>query len=140
MRIIALAAAAATFASASLAPAGAQTYGNAAVTASARNIYAACAQMSQRSGMGDVRAACACITGYMGGTLSDRDYEVAAILLRVGQMTENGASQDAIDSEIIAFFQRGFTETDVNRVAAAVDQMSARGDAICGQFEQRGSV
>lgn len=122
------------------ATASAQNYAYSSVTASARTIYASCAQMSQKQGMADVRAACACITGYMGGAMSDRDFEVASVLLRVGEMTENGTPQATIEAEIMAFFERGFTEADVNRVAAMVDQMSTRGDAVCGQFEQQGSV
>ncbi len=125
---------------AGLSPASAQNDLNSIVETSARSIYASCARMSAASGMNDVRAACACITGYMGGALNDRDYEVAATLLRVGEMAETGASQTAIEAEIMAFFERGFTEADVNRVAGLVQQMGVRGDVVCGQFEPRGSV
>lgn len=120
--------------------ASAQNYAYSSVSASARNIYAACARMTQTQGAADVRASCACITGYMGGAMNDRDFEVAAILLRVGEMTESGVPEATIQAEIMAFFERGFTEADVQRVAAMVDQMSTRGDAVCSQFEQQGSV
>lgn len=120
--------------------ANAQTYSSTSVTATARNIYQSCASVTGRAGAGDVRASCACITGYMGGAMSDRDFEVVAILLRVGEMTDTGASEAAIQAEIMAFFERGYTEDDVQRVAAMVDQMSTRGDAVCGQFEPQGSV
>lgn len=110
------------------------------VTTTARNVYLSCAQVSGRAGGPDVRASCACITGYMGGAMSDRDFEVVAVLLRVGEMTQSGAPEATIQAEIMAFFERGFTEGDVQRVAAMVDQIGARGDAVCGQFEQKGSV
>ncbi|MFZ5618179.1 MAG: hypothetical protein ACOZAA_12765 [Pseudomonadota bacterium] len=138
MRIIATAAVAAfCFFSA---PAGAQNYQFSSVTASARQVYASCFTMSKRGGLTDPRASCACITGYMGASMSDRDFEVAGILLRVGEMTETGAAQAAIEAEITAFFERGFTEEDIQRVASTVEQISQRGDSICGQFEQQGSV
>lgn len=138
MRFLAFAAIAGALAVSS--PASAQNYAYSTVAASAQNIYASCARMSQSKGMADVRAACACITGYMGGAMSDRDFEVAAFLLRVGEMAESGGPEATIQAEIMAFFERGFTESDVQRVASMVDQMSTRGDAVCGQFEQQGSV
>lgn len=110
------------------------------LTATARNVYQSCARVTAGAGAGDVRASCACLTGYMGGAMSDRDFEVVAILLRVGEMTESGAAESAIQAEIMAFFERGFTEADVQRVAAMVNQISSRGDAVCGQFERQGSV
>jgi hypothetical protein len=122
-------------------PAAGQNYDLSSVSAAAIQVYASCESMSQRAGIAvDVRAACACLTGYVGGMMSDRDFEVAAFLLRVGEMTETGVPQAAIEAEIMAFFERGFTQADVQRVAAAVDAASARGDAICAQFEQTGSV
>ncbi len=133
--IAALAAALATTASAY-----AQNYQLNSVAATARQVYASCLSMSRKEGVADPAAACACVTGYMGGSMSDRDFEVASVLLRVGEMTESGASQASIEAEIMAFFERGYTEDDVNRVAAQVEQISARGDAVCGQFEQPGSV
>jgi len=138
MRIIAaLAAGAALLASP---PAGAQNYAFSSIASSARQVYASCVSISRQQGIADPRMACACVTGYMGGALSDRDYEVAAVLLRVGEMTENGASQQAIEAEIIAFFERGFTEADVQRVSSAFDQISARGDTVCKQFESNAAV
>lgn len=110
------------------------------VAAIASGVYASCSALSEREGLSDPRAACACLTGYMGGAMSDRDFEVASVLLRVGEMEESGASEIAIEAEIMAFFERGFTEDDVTRVAAMVDAISARGDALCGQFERRDSV
>lgn len=138
MRIIVIAAVAAAFWSS--APAGAENFQMNSVTATARQVYNSCMSMSQRSGAATPAAACACVTGYMGASLDDRDFEVASVLLRVGQMTENGASQASIETEIMAFFERGYTEDDVNRVAASVQQISQRGDAVCSQFEQAGSV
>lgn len=138
MRIIRLAAFAAALAAS--APAQAQNFQFSSVTATAQRIYASCVSMSGRSGVADPRASCACITGYMGASMNDRDFEVAGILLRVGEMTETGASEQAIEAEIVAFFERGFTEADINRVAATVEQISQRGDAICSQFERAGSV
>ena len=124
----------------STATAGAQGYSTSSLPATARSIYQSCAQVAGGSSGADVRASCACITGYMGGAMSDRDFEVVSILLRVGEMTELGASEAAIQAEIMAFFERGFTEADVQRVSAMVDQIGARGDAGCGQFEQKPSV
>ena len=118
--------------------ANAQNYLPSSVTATAREVYQSCTRVT--AGAGDVRASCACLTGYMGGAMTDRDFEVVAILLRVGEMTESGAAEAAIQAEIMAFFERGFTEADVQRVAAMVNQISSRGDAVCGQFEQKGSV
>lgn len=138
MRIIAVAAIAAAVGI--ISPANAQNYfSSSTVVQNARDVYAACARMSTGGGI-DVRASCACITGYMGGAMNDRDFEVAAVLLKIGEMTETGAPQASIDAVIIDFLQRGFTEADVTRVAAMVEQMGARGDAVCGQFEQKGSV
>jgi hypothetical protein len=127
--------------SVALSSAAGQGYDLSSISAVARQVYTSCESISQREGVAiDIRAACACLTGYVGGTMSDRDFEVAAFLLRVGEMTETGVPQAAIEAEIMAFFERGFTEEDVQRVAAAVDAASARGDAICAQFEQSGSV
>jgi len=136
----ALVAAFAAFFAASL-PAGGQNYDLSSVSAAARQVFASCESLSRREGVAvDVRAACACLTGYVGGIMTDRDFEVAAFLLRVGDMTETGASPASIEAEIMAFFERGYTEDDVQRVAAAVEAASARGDAVCAQFEQADSV
>ncbi len=138
MRISAIAALAAAISVST--PAGAQNYALSSLPATARSVYQTCAQLTARAGGVDIRASCACITGYMGGALSERDFEVVAVLLRVGEMTDSGASEASIQAEIMAFFERGFTEQDVQRVAAMIDQITARGDAVCGQFEQQGSV
>lgn len=138
MRKIAAATAIAVFIAA--APANAQYFGGSTVVESAREIYQSCSRISADSGMADVRAACACITGYMGGAMNDRDYEVAAILLRIGEMSEAGASDSEIEQEVIALLQRGYSEADVQRVAALVDQIGARGDTVCGQFQGRASA
>jgi hypothetical protein len=122
------------------APATAQTFQFSSVAATAQRVYASCLSVSGRSGVADPRASCACITGYMGASMNDRDFEVAGILLRVGEMTDSGASQQAIEAEIMAFFERGFTEADIARVASTVEQISQRGDAVCGQLERAGSV
>lgn len=111
-----------------------------AVATSARQIYASCLAVSQREGAANPAAACACITGYMGASMNDRDFEVASTLLRVGEMSENGASQAAIEAEVLAFINRGFTQADIDRVSAAIQEMSERGDAVCGQFDAPGSV
>lgn len=121
-------------------PAGAQNYQFSSVRETAQRVYASCLSMSGRSGVADPRVSCACITGYMGASMDDRDFEVAGILLRVGEMTETGASQQAIEAEIVAFFQRGYTEADIDRVAATVERIGTRGDTVCSQFEQNGSV
>jgi hypothetical protein len=138
MRIIALAALAAALTLST--PAVAQNYQLNSVTATARQVFASCVSMSRKEGAANPAAACACVTGYMAGAMNDRDFEVAKTLLRVGEMTENGTSQATIEAEIMAFFERGFTEADVERVAAQVEQMSSRGDAVCGQFDNPGSV
>lgn len=138
MRIVLTAAFAAAFLCS--APAGAENYQLSSVSDTARQVYASCMSMTGKKGAANPAVSCACITGYMGASMNDRDFEVASVLLRVGEMTENGTSQATIEAEIMAFFERGFTEDDVNRVAATVDQISTRGDAVCGQFEQLGSV
>jgi len=120
--------------------ANAQTYASSTLPATARSIYQSCTQVAGGSTGADMRASCACITGYMGGAMSDRDFEVVAVLLRVGEMTESGAPEATIQAEIMAFFERGFTESDVQRVSAMIDAVTARGDAVCGQFEPQGSV
>ena len=121
-------------------PAGAQNYFASPVTKNARDLYAACASMESRAGISDIRASCACITGYMAGSFNDRDFEIVAVLLRIGEMAETGAPQDAIDAEVIAFLQKGYTEQEIQRVSGVIEQIAARGDAVCGQFEKNGSV
>ncbi len=139
MRIIAVAAVAAIACLCS-APAGAQNYQFSSVTTAARDVYSACVSLSRREGLSEPRAACACFTGFMGGTMSDRDFEIASGLIKVGELTENGAPQTAIDQEVAAFLGRGFSEADINRVVSMIDEAGARGDAICGQFEREGSA
>lgn len=121
-------------------PASAQYFDSGGVNEAAQRIYRSCVNISETSGMTDIRAACACITGYLGGTFNDRDFEAAAILLRVGELVETGAPQSAIDAEVVSLFQRGYAEQDVQRIAAMIEQASPRGDAVCAQFQQRGSV
>ena len=122
------------------APASAQNYQFNSVTSVARDVYSTCVEVSRKNGSLDAAEACACVTGYMAGAMSDRDYEVASVLLKIGDMAESGASQSEIQAEIIAFFERGFTEADVNRVAATIQAIGSRGDAVCAQFEHRGDV
>lgn len=138
MRVKIMATIAAAMASAGAA--AAQNNQFSAVAETARGVYASCRSLSAREGVADARAACACVTGYMGGMMSDRDFEVAAVLLKVGEMTESGASQAAIEAEIMAFFERGFTESDVQRVSSMVETAGARGDAVCGNLDAQGSV
>jgi hypothetical protein len=136
MRIIV----AASVVAALLSPATAQNNQLSGLAETAQGVYASCRSMSAREGFADAAAACACVTGYMGGMMSDRDFEIAAMLLKVGEMTENGASEAAIEAAIMAFFERGFTEADVQRVAAMVEAAGARGDAVCGMLDAQPSV
>src|SRR5690606_28186328 len=138
MRIVVLAAAvAAAFAAA---PVFAQNYAVGSVAATAQEIYTSCLEVGRDSGAADPSDACACLAGYLAGALSDRDYEVAGVLLKVGQLMNAGASQSQIEAEIVAFLQRGFTEDDVRRVGGAVEAIAARGQSVCGQFEKNSSV
>ena len=132
--IVGAAAAVALFITA--APAAAQNDQSGSITATAREVYNSCLSISRKQGGGNGSEGCACVTGYMGGMMSDRDFEVASVLLRVGEMSEEGAAQSDIDAEVRAFIQRGFTEEDVRRVAAMVQAAGARGDAVCAQFGQ----
>lgn len=111
--------------------ASAQTADYSNVAQSAGAVFDFCENTSDGQ---DLTAACACFTGYMGGALGDRDYETMAFLLRIGEMTESGAPQADIEKEIFAYFNRGFTQADVERVAGMIEGMVDRGDAVCGQF------
>lgn len=122
------------------APAFAQNYQFSSVTETARQVYVSCMNVSVSNGVTDPRASCACITGYMAASMNDRDFEVVSILLRVGEMSENGSAKSEIEAEITAFFERGYGKDDIDRVAATVQQIGARGDAICSQFEKTGSI
>ncbi len=103
----------------------------------AREVYSSCLTVGKGA---DLSTACACLTGYLGGVLDDRDLEITAFLLRIGEMADRGVPEADIQSEVYDFFSKGFSEADVQRVAALVEQISARGDIVCGQFEPAASV
>ena len=118
------------------APAHAQQFD---IARAGMQIYESCKAVSSGQIAGDLRTSCACLVGYYGGILSDRDLALADILLRAGVMVERGASQDEITAEIGPDIQAGaYSEADINRVAAVVEQAGPRIDQVCAGFQQPG--
>lgn len=90
---------------------------------------------------GDVAtdAGCACTAGFIGGVLTEREYDIAARLGRLGMLTQSGASESEIQAERDAFYAAGYTDADVENVLSKLQYHTARGDAICSPYENRNS-
>lgn len=135
MRILTAAAAALLGLAIIGAPASAQ-YHSSSLATSATEMYRACHAFAKRQPtIATPEQACACMAGYMGGALSDRDYDIASRLARVGLMIENGAPQEQVNAEVAAFYAAGYTTQDSERVSALMGQIADRGDAVCGPFQ-----
>ena len=119
------------------APAQAQQYD---ITRAGLQIYRSCTSLGAGQIAGDLKTSCACLVGYYGGIMSDRDLALADILLRAGVLAQRGATQEQIVAEIGADLENGgYTDVDINRVAAAVEQSAARIDLVCAGFQQPGA-
>ena len=79
-------------------------------------------------------AACACVTGYMAGAMTDREFDIVARLGRIGTLIEEGQPENVVQAEIAAFFQAGYTQGEADAVSAKMSAMTARGDAVCAPF------
>lgn len=80
-------------------------------------------------------AGCACLAGFIGGVLTEREYDIAARLVRIGSLVENGASEAMIAEEVNAFARAGYTADDADAVTMKLEQETARGNAICSPYE-----
>jgi hypothetical protein len=99
-------------------------------------VYAGCLQSIEDESLSTPDRACACLTGYLGGKMSDREYVVLGYVMRVAVMQENGASELQINAVVQELIADGYTLQEVQSVASLIDQYSARGDAICAPFQQ----
>jgi len=79
-------------------------------------------------------AICACVAGYLGGAMNDREYEIMGRLSKIGTLSAEGASEAEIQAEIQAFFAAGFTPAEADAVSAKMNSMTARGDMICAPY------
>ncbi len=89
------------------------------------------------AGAAATSAGCACTAGFLGGALSEREYDIAARLGTIGTLIEGGASDAEVTAEVAAFFAAGYTEADADIVTAKLDVHTARGNAICSPYENR---
>ena len=127
IRIAAALLAAMTFA----APASAQTQDYQALYEASLELYATCLYAN---GEQSSDAGCACTTGYIGGVMSDREFDIAARVGRIGRLNEQNAPQSQIDAEVNAYFAAGYTEAEAVAMAAKLEALAARGDAICSPY------
>lgn len=81
-------------------------------------------------------AGCACTAGFVGGAMTEREYDIAARLGRIGRLNMSGATQDAINAEVMAFISAGYTEADADAVNSKMQSIAAKGDAICAPYEK----
>ncbi len=130
MKLIRIAAAlAAGFGAVQFAPAAAQDYQ--ALQRSSLDLYSTCLSAG---GAEANSAICACIAGYFGGAMSDREYDIVARLGKIGTLIESGAAQPVINAELVAFFAAGYTQGDADAVSAKMEAVTARGDVICAPY------
>ncbi|GJL93245.1 hypothetical protein [Hyphococcus sp.] len=85
-------------------------------------------------------AGCACTAGFVGGAMSEREFDIAARLGRIGQLNMSGATQEAINAEVLAFLNAGYTQADADAVNAKMQSIAAKGDAICAPYEKQPST
>ena len=121
-------------------PAFAQNYQYGAVTSAAREIFDSCTDVSGESGFSDPSGACACVTGYLAGVLSDRDYEAMGLIMKIGALGSRNAPQSEIDVVLEEYFSRGFQSADVERLLNMFEDVKTRGGAVCDQFSASSSV
>jgi hypothetical protein len=106
----------------------------------AQDMYLSCVQAASQQGLANPDGSCACAAGYLGGALSDRDFDIASRLTRMGAMVASGASQAEIEAEVAAFQAAGYTEADASRVTQIAQAHTARGNAICAGVSGLSSV
>lgn len=98
------------------------------------DVYNTCAIASETSNAID--PTCACIAGYYGGALTDREFEIVGHLGRIGVLVESGASEDAVNAEIGNFFAAGFTQAEADAASAKMNAVTLRGATICSPYEE----
>ncbi|MEO1136155.1 MAG: hypothetical protein AAFW68_06035, partial [Pseudomonadota bacterium] len=94
-------------------------------------LYSACLETEDT---GATESACACLAGYLGGSMSNRDFDIIGRLGKIGVMIENGASEAAVEAEVSAFFSSGYTQVDADNASATMNAVAAKGDIICAPF------
>jgi len=114
-------------------PAQAQNYD--ALRSAAVTIYETCAFASDTTS-----EACACVAGYYGGLMTDRQFDIAARLARIGMIAEGGGSEAAVNTEVQAYLAAGYTVDEGSAVEALLIGDGLRGEVICGAFEGNASV
>jgi len=86
----------------------------------------------------DSRQVCACIVGYMGASLTDRDYVLFGMLSQVAYLQGSGASQAELQLMSTKIYASGYTDQDI---LAMINWMqnsgaAARSVEVCAMFQQ----
>jgi hypothetical protein len=82
-------------------------------------------------------AGCACSAGFIGGAMTEREYDIAARLGKIGRMNMSGATQEAVNAEVLAFLSAGYSQADADAVSTKMQSIAAKGDAICAPYEKQ---
>lgn len=91
------------------------------------------------SGDAATNAGCACTAGFIGGALTEREYEVVARIGEIGVMSESGASEEEIQAAVDLFFADGYTLEEADAANAKLAIAAAKGDAICAPYGEEPS-
>lgn len=117
-------------------PASAQVQNQQTLRDSSVSLYNVCLYSAGELG---TDAACACTAGFIGGVLTEREFDIAARLGRIAVLSETGASDAEIQAEVNNYFAAGYTEADADYVNAKISAAANRGDAICAPYSSIGS-
>lgn len=108
------------------------------LTKSSEAVYAACnASAAQNTPGFDATQACACVVGYMGASLADRDFVLFGMLSQLGLADANGASMAEKQLMVTNIYAAGFTDQDILAMVEWMESgISYRSDEICAIFQQ----
>ena len=94
----------------------------------------------QSAAPGDASTGCACLSGYFGGAMTNRQFEVAGRLSEIGAAAERGATSEVNDL-VAAFYAAGYTVEEADEVGAMMSEAFLnRAAAVCSPFDSSNSV
>lgn len=133
--MIALAAIGSTFPTGAIA----QTMYQSPVSRASEAVFDACeASVDEVDTAFESRQVCACIVGYMGASLSDRDYVLFGMLSQVAYLQSTGASQAELQLMSTNIYAAGYTDEDILAMVIWMQNSGAaeRSDEVCAMFQQ----
>lgn len=84
----------------------------------------------------DATEACACFTGFLGGKLTQRQFDILGYIMDAAVAESSGASDAEIQSIVMEMKSKGYSLEELQEVLSVLDQVTKYGDAVCAPFQE----